>query len=83
MAKRVSKPRLLLLLAALPFAALLAQSAPATSNPVIASATGSGHMVRPDGTFRSFSFAASRRADGTVTGEVQLNSRGFDVFVHI
>jgi hypothetical protein len=83
MATRIARPRLLLLLAALPVAALLAQSAPATSNPVVASATGSGHMVRPDGTFRSFSFAASKRADGTVTGEVQLNSRGFDVFVHI
>ena len=32
---------------------------------------------------RSFSFSARRYADGTVNGEVQLNSRGFDVFVHI
>jgi hypothetical protein len=63
--------------------AVAAIGAPAASNPVVASATGSGHMVRPDGTFRSFSFAAQRRADGSVTGQVQLNSRGFDVFVHI
>ena len=83
MAKRVARPRPVLLLAALSLAALVAQSAFAASSPVVASATGSGHMVRPDGTFRSFSFAASKRADGTVTGEVQLNSRGFDVFVHI
>jgi hypothetical protein len=73
----------LLLLGALPLAGLLSQSAPAAPNPVVASATGSGHMVRPDGTFRSFSFAAAKRADGTVTGQVQLNSRSFDVFVHI
>jgi hypothetical protein len=83
MAKRIARPRLFLLFAALPLVALLAQPAPATPNPVVASATGSGHMVRPDGTFRSFSFSATKRADGTVTGEVQLNSRSFDVFVHI
>ena len=68
---------------ALALAALLAPGAPAASNPVVGSATGSGHMVRPDGTFRSFSFSAERHADGTVNGELQLNSRGFDVFVHI
>ena len=73
----------LMLLGALPLAGLLAQSAPAAPNPVVGSATGSGHMVRPDGTFRSFSFSARKHADGTVNGELQLNSRGFDVFVHI
>lgn len=83
MTRRLARPLLFLLLAALPLAALLAQSAPAAPNPVVASATGSGHMVRPDGTFRSFSFAATKRADGTVTGQVQLNSRGFEVFVHL
>jgi hypothetical protein len=40
-------------------------------------------MVRPDGTFRSFSFSARKYADGSVEGQLQLNSRGFDVFVHI
>jgi hypothetical protein len=73
----------LMLLGALPLAGLLAQSAPAAPNPVVGSATGSGHMVRPDGTFRSFSFSARKHADGTVKGQLQLNSRGFDVFVHI
>lgn len=73
----------LMLLGTLPLAGLLAQSAPAAPNPVVSSATGSGHMVRPDGTFRSFSFSARKYADGTVNGELQLNSRGFDVFVHI
>jgi hypothetical protein len=57
--------------------------APAASQAVVASATGSGHMVRPDGTFRSFSFSARRYADGTSTGQLQLNSRSFDVVVHI
>lgn len=57
--------------------------APAASRVVVASATGSGHMVRPDGTFRSFSFSARKYADGTSKGELQLNSRSFDVVVHI
>jgi hypothetical protein len=69
-------------IATLVVAATVAQ-APAASNPVVASATGSGHMVRPDGTFRSFSFSARRYADGTSTGQLQLNSRSFDVVVHI
>ena len=72
-----------LVLGVLPLAALLAQAAPAATNQVVNSATGSGHMVRPDGTFRSFSFSARKYADGSVTGELQLNSRSFDVFVHI
>ena len=40
-------------------------------------------MVRPDGTLRSFSFSARKFADGTLKGELQLNSRSFDVVVHI
>ena len=83
MAKWFVRPRLFLLLAAVPLAAVPAASAPAEPGGVIASATGAGHMVRPDGTFRSFSFSAVKRADGTVTGQAQLNSRSFDVFVHI
>jgi hypothetical protein len=58
-------------------------TARAASQAVVASATGSGHMVRPDGTFRSFSFSARRYADGTSTGELELNSRSFEVVVHI
>jgi hypothetical protein len=83
MLRGIARPLRLLLLAAVALAALFAQPAAAGPNPVVESATGSGHMVRPDGTFRSFSFAASKRADGTVTGQMQLNSRSFDVFVHI
>ena len=71
-----------LAIATLLVAATVAQ-APAASNTVVASATGSGHMVRPDGTFRSFSFTARNYADGTSEGELQLNSRSFDVVVHI
>jgi hypothetical protein len=73
----------LMLFGALLLAGLLAQSAPAAPNPVVGAATGSGHMVRPDGTFRSFSFSARKYADGSVSGQLQLNSRSFDVFVHI
>lgn len=83
MAKWIVRRRLFLLLTAVPLAALPASSAPADPSGVVESAMGSGHMVRPDGTFRSFSFTAAERADGTVTGQVQLNSRSFDVFVHI
>jgi hypothetical protein len=61
----------------------VAQAAPAAVGSAPPSATGSGHMVRPDGTFRSFSFSAREGADGTIKGQLQLNSRGFDVFVHI
>jgi hypothetical protein len=61
---------------------LLAQSAPAAPDPVIASASGSGHMVR-NGFNRTFSFSAQKHADGTSTGQLQLNSREFDVVVHI
>jgi hypothetical protein len=64
-------------------AALGVAQTPAAANEVVASATGSGHMVRPDGTFRSFSFSARRYADGTSSGELQLDSRSFDVVVHI
>jgi hypothetical protein len=77
---RVAVPALAVVM--LVVAAVVAQ-APAASQAVVASATGSGHMVRPDGTFRSFSFTARRYADGTSKGELQLNSRSFDVVVHI
>ena len=75
--------RTLLLASALLLVVVFVPSAPAAPDTVTSAATGSGHMVRPDGTFRSFSFAARKHADGTVEGQVQLNSRGFDVFVHI
>lgn len=50
---------------------------------VVSSATGSGHMVQSDGTFRSFSFTARKYADGTSKGDLRLKRPGFDVVVHI
>jgi hypothetical protein len=68
---------------AIAVSAVAVAQAPASSNAVVASATGSGHMVRPDGTLRSFSFSARKYADGSSSGELQLDSRSFDVVVHI
>lgn len=64
------------------FAAILVQAAPGNSNGVVASATGSGHMVR-NGFYRTFSFSAREHADGTTRGELQLRSPEFDVVVHL
>ena len=59
-----------------------APAAPAESNRVVASATGSGHMVR-NGFYRTFSFSARKYADGTSKGQLQLRSPEFDVVVHL
>ena len=61
-------------------AAVLAQAAPGESNGIVASATGSGHMLR-NGFYRTFSFTARKYADGTSAGELQLRSPEFDVHV--
>jgi hypothetical protein len=63
-------------------AAIVVPATPAAPNGVVASATGSGHMIR-NGFNRTFSFTAREYADGTVKGQLQLNSREFDVSVHI
>jgi len=77
------RPMMVLLAATALFAAgYLVQSAPAAPNSVVASATGSGHAIR-GGELRTFSFTARRYADGTTEGQLQLNSRSFDVVVHI
>jgi hypothetical protein len=73
--------------AALVFAALAltvigAPTAAGESNAVVASATGSGHMVR-NGFYRTFSFSARKYADGTSKGQLQLRSPEFDVVVHL
>jgi hypothetical protein len=62
--------------------AIVVPATPAAPNGVVASATGSGHMIR-NGFNRTFSFSAVKRADGTVTGQLELNSREFDVVLHI
>jgi hypothetical protein len=59
-----------------------APTAGGESNRVVASATGSGHMVR-NGFYRTFSFSARKYADGTSTGQLQLRSPEFDVVVHL
>lgn len=63
-------------------AAVLAQAAPGESNRIVASASGSGHMLR-NGFYRTFSFTARKYADGTSKGELQLHSPEFDVRVHL
>jgi hypothetical protein len=72
----------LLAVTAIVLAGFLAQSAPAESNGVVASASGSGHMIR-NGFYRTFSFTAQKNADGTSKGQLDLHSREFDVVVHI
>lgn len=67
--------------------ALSAESAQLSShagNPVVLGASGSGHAqaTRTVG-WRTFSFTASQRADGTtVTGHAQFNNRGEGVIQH-
>ena len=62
--------------------AFLAPAAPGGSNEVVASATGSGHMVR-NGFYRTFSFTAQKHVDGTSQGQLQLRSPEFGVVVHL
>ncbi|MGH2674181.1 MAG: hypothetical protein ACRDKA_08045 [Actinomycetota bacterium] len=44
-------------------------------------ATGSGHIA--EGPRRTFAFAAVQRSDGTVSGQAQLDARGFPARVHM
>lgn len=69
-------------LAGLVLGVLVVQPVTAEPNPVVASASGSGHMVR-SGFFRTFSFTAQKYADGTSNGQLQLRSPEFDVVVHL
>jgi hypothetical protein len=55
---------------------------PASSSEVQASATGAGHRIS-GGELRSFSFAAVRQADGTVTGQAHVYPRSLDAFAQI
>jgi hypothetical protein len=72
----------LTLLAVVGTSAILAQVAPAASEGVTSSASGSGH-VTVNGETRTFAFAATKRADGTATGQVQVISRSLDTIVHL
>ena len=61
---------------------VLVSPASSAPNPVVESANGSGHRIS-GGEFRSFSFSAVRRADGTTTGQAQVYPRSLDAFAHI
>ena len=65
-------------------AGVLVLVSPATGapNPVVESATGSGHRISA-GEFRSFSFSAVLRADGTATGQAEVHARSLDALAHI
>ncbi len=52
-------------------------------NPVVQSATGSGHFRGADGNLRTFTASAVKHEDGTVTGQSQINNRGLGVSAHI
>ena len=67
---------------ALALTGLVATAAIAAPNPVVSSATGSGHRIS-GGEFRSFSFGAVRFADGTARGQAEVYPRGLDAFAHI
>ena len=80
-------------LAALVLVAVLVPSAPGAQNPVVHSATGSGHQddvdVATGEVFnRTFSFSAVQYADGTAEGNAQIASRKFqldnvDLVIHM
>jgi hypothetical protein len=69
-------------IAALALTVIGAPAASGETNAVVASASGSGHMVR-NGFYRTFSFSARKYADGTSKGQLQLRSPEFDVVVHL
>jgi len=54
----------------------------AQSPGVTASVSGSGHITREDGSRRHFTIAGARRADGTTTGEYNLESASGAVRLH-
>jgi hypothetical protein len=47
------------------------------------SANGSGQLVLPSGVKRQFSFSATTKADGTVTGNAEIHNPDFDFRSHI
>jgi hypothetical protein len=68
--------------AVLTLAGVAAGVAPASSSEVDASATGAGHRIS-GGELRSFSFAAVRQSDGTVTGQAHVYPRSLGAFAQI
>jgi hypothetical protein len=75
-------------LSALVLAVVVTSSAMGDANPVVHSATGSGHQDDVDAATgevfnRTFAFSAVQYADGTATGNAQIESRKFDLVVHM
>ena len=68
-----------LLVAVTMLSGLLTSAATAAANPL---AGGHGNLIT-GGELRTFSFAAVRHADGTVTGNAQVKNRSLDVTLHI
>lgn len=79
--RRLTRP-FLVLTALLPAVMLTPSVVHAAGNGVVASATGSGHIMS-GGELRTFSFSARQFADGTTKGQAQVNSRALDVFAQI
>ena len=48
----------------------------------VAKVTGSGHFHLANGDLRTFSFNARERADGSVSGQFQINNRAFPAHAH-
>lgn len=79
MNRKTFQPSLLLLAAVVMLASLLTSPAAAGGNP---KASGHGNLIW-GGELRTFSFTAVKHADGTVTGEAELNNRGVPIEIHM
>jgi hypothetical protein len=75
--KRAASLRLLAVVVML--AGLLTTAAVAANNPF---AGGHGNVISAGDT-RTFSFAVTRKADGTVTGQADVKNRGMNIRLHI
>ena len=79
MNSRTRGASLRLLAAAAMLMGLLATAAAAAGNPF---AGGHGNLM-PGGELRTFSFAVTRNADGTVTGNADVKNRSLDIRLHV
>jgi hypothetical protein len=82
------KPVIAPALGALVLALTLVPPAAGNANPVVHSATGSGHQDDVDAVTgevfnRTFAFSAVQHADGTTEGNAQIESRKFDLVIHM
>ena len=84
----MKQPRKLAVFVALVAMAILVPPHAAHASPVVHTATGSGHQDDVDAATgevynRTFSFSAVQYADGTATGNAQIESRKFDLVIHM